>query len=122
MSSCLPQFRMMVYKTNQSTQDLIKLPSFPRKALEADLDLYHNGQMGKVGIGHKGENSLVWSESTTRSGRGGRCLYILKCRVSAGLCSIYSEWALTKSPLWLWAMAAAEEEVSVCGLPLLKGR
>ena len=23
---------------------------------------------------------------------------------------------------WLWAMAAAEEEVSVCGLPLLKGR
>ena len=30
-------------------QDLIKLPSFPRKALEADLDLYHNGQMGKVG-------------------------------------------------------------------------
>ena len=43
-------------------QDLIKLPSFPRKALEADLDLYHNGQMGKVGrlgIAHKGENSLV---------------------------------------------------------------
>ena len=32
-----------------SMQDLIKLPSFPRKALEAELDLYHNGQMGKVG-------------------------------------------------------------------------
>ena len=40
---------MMVNEMNQSMQDLIKLPSFPRKALEADLDLYHNGQMGKVG-------------------------------------------------------------------------
>ena len=53
---------MMVNEMNQSMQDLIKLPSFPRKALEADLDLYHNGQMGKVGrrgIAHKGENSLV---------------------------------------------------------------
>ena len=30
-------------------EDLMKLPSFPRKALEAELDLYHNGEMGKVG-------------------------------------------------------------------------
>ena len=59
MSPCLPQFRMMVNETNQSMQDLIKLPSFPRKALEADLDLYHNGQMGKVGIAHEGEKSPV---------------------------------------------------------------
>lgn len=29
-------------------EDLMKLPSFPRKALEAELDLYANGQMGKV--------------------------------------------------------------------------
>ena len=49
----------VINEANQSMQDLIKLPSFPRKALEADLDLYHNGQMGKVGIAHKGENSLV---------------------------------------------------------------
>jgi hypothetical protein len=26
----------------------MKLPSFPRKALEADLDLYKGGEMGKV--------------------------------------------------------------------------
>ena len=125
-SRCRCVYRnLLEIKVNHSMQDLIKLPSFPRKALEADLDLYHNGQMGKVGrqsIAHKGENSLVSSESTIRSGRGGRYLYVLKSRVSAGLRCIYSEWALTKSPLWLWAMAAAEEEVSVCGLPLLKGR
>ena len=29
-------------------EDLIKLPSFPRKALEAELDLYVNGEIGKV--------------------------------------------------------------------------
>jgi hypothetical protein len=29
-------------------EDLMKLPCFPRKALEADLDLYSNGEMGKV--------------------------------------------------------------------------
>ena len=29
-------------------EDLMKLPSFPRKALEAELDLYANGEMGKV--------------------------------------------------------------------------
>lgn len=29
-------------------EDLMKLPSFPRKALEAELDLYSNGEMGKV--------------------------------------------------------------------------
>ena len=29
-------------------EDLIKLPSFPRKALEAELDLYSNGEIGRV--------------------------------------------------------------------------
>jgi len=29
-------------------EELIKLPSFPRKALDADLDLYQGGNMGKV--------------------------------------------------------------------------
>ena len=31
-------------------EDLVKLPSFPRKALEAELDLYDNGTIGKVRI------------------------------------------------------------------------
>lgn len=29
-------------------EELMKLPSFPRKALEADLDLYQGGELGKV--------------------------------------------------------------------------
>ena len=29
-------------------EDLVKLPSFPRKALEAELELYENGRIGKV--------------------------------------------------------------------------
>jgi len=29
-------------------EDLMKLPSFPRKALEAELDLYESGGLGKV--------------------------------------------------------------------------
>lgn len=29
-------------------EDLVKLPSFPRKALEAELDLFSQGQIGKV--------------------------------------------------------------------------
>ena len=29
-------------------EDLVKLPSFPRKALEAELDLFIQGQIGKV--------------------------------------------------------------------------
>jgi len=33
-------------------EELMKLPSFPRKALEADLDLYKGGEMGKVRCPH----------------------------------------------------------------------
>ena len=29
-------------------EDLVKLPSFPRKALEAELDLFSDGDIGKV--------------------------------------------------------------------------
>ena len=29
-------------------EDLMKLPSFPRKALEAELELHANGEIGKV--------------------------------------------------------------------------
>ena len=32
-------------------EDLVKLPSFPRKALEAELELYENGMIGKVRTG-----------------------------------------------------------------------
>ena len=33
-------------------EDLVKLPSFPRKALETELDLFDEGQMGKVNWGN----------------------------------------------------------------------
>ena len=29
-------------------EDLVKLPSFPRKALETELDLFGDGEIGKV--------------------------------------------------------------------------
>lgn len=29
-------------------EELMKLPFFPRKALESDLDLYQGGELGKV--------------------------------------------------------------------------
>ena len=38
-------------------EDLMKLPSFPRKALEAELDLYVNGEIGKVSF------SKTWKKS-----------------------------------------------------------
>ena len=34
-------------------EDLVKLPSFPRRALEAELDLFSQGQIGKVKREHK---------------------------------------------------------------------
>ena len=37
----------------------MKLPSFPRKALEAELDLYVNGEMGKVSLS-KDTRMLGW--------------------------------------------------------------
>ena len=40
-------------------EDLMKLPSFPRKALEAELDLYVNGEMGKVSLS-KDTRILGW--------------------------------------------------------------
>jgi hypothetical protein len=29
-------------------EDLVRLPTFPRKALESELDLYEKGEIGKV--------------------------------------------------------------------------
>ena len=37
-------------------EDLMKLPSFPPKALEAELDLYVNGEMGKVSLSKDPKN------------------------------------------------------------------
>ena len=45
-------------------EDLMKLPSFPRKALEAELDLYVNGEMGKVSLS-KDTRMLGWTISPT---------------------------------------------------------
>lgn len=39
-------------------EELMKLPFFPRKALESDLDLYQGGELGKVS-----ENGLnIWKK------------------------------------------------------------
>lgn len=39
---------MVVQRVVFLHEELMKLPSFPRKALEADLDLYKGGEMGRV--------------------------------------------------------------------------
>ena len=39
-------------------EELMKLPFFPRKALESDLDLYQGGELGKVS-----ENGLNFEEN-----------------------------------------------------------
>lgn len=39
---------MVVQRVVFLHEELMKLPSFPRKALEADLDLYKSGELGKV--------------------------------------------------------------------------
>ena len=39
---------MVVQRVVFLHEELMKLPSFPRKALEADLDLYKGGEVGRV--------------------------------------------------------------------------
>lgn len=39
---------MVVQRVVFLHEELMKLPSFPRKALEADLDLYKGGEIGRV--------------------------------------------------------------------------
>lgn len=39
---------MVVQRVVFLHEELMKLPSFPRKALEADLDLHQGGEFGKV--------------------------------------------------------------------------
>jgi len=41
---------MVVQRVVFLHEELMKLPSFPRKALEADLDLYKGGEIGRVCI------------------------------------------------------------------------
>ena len=41
---------MVVQRVVFLHEELMKLPSFPRKALEAHLDLYKDGELGSVSI------------------------------------------------------------------------
>lgn len=41
---------MVVQRVVFLHEELMKLPSFPRRALEADLDLYKGGEIGRVSI------------------------------------------------------------------------
>ena len=41
-------FSQVVQRVVFLHEDLVKLPTFPRKALEAELDLYEKGEVGKV--------------------------------------------------------------------------
>ena len=41
-------FSQVVQRVVFLHEDLVKLPTFPRKALEAELDLFEKGDIGKV--------------------------------------------------------------------------
>ncbi len=42
-------FLQVIFIDDLPVYCLIRLPAFPRKALEAELNLHHGGQIGKVG-------------------------------------------------------------------------
>ncbi|XP_025208646.1 protein unc-80 homolog isoform X2 [Melanaphis sacchari] len=51
---------MVVQRVVFLHEELIKLPSFPRKALDADLDLYQGGNMGKELLGLDLLHKFIW--------------------------------------------------------------
>ncbi|XP_021940294.1 protein unc-80 homolog isoform X4 [Zootermopsis nevadensis] len=51
---------MVVQRVVFLHEELMKLPSFPRKALEADLDLYKGGEMGKELLGLDVLHKFMW--------------------------------------------------------------
>ena len=63
-------------------EDLVKLPSFPRKALEAELDLFEGGSIGKelqgVDVLHKFtwirliSRLVMWQDSSRDEEQGSR--------------------------------------------------
>ena len=44
----LPLTSQVVQRVVFLHEDLVRLPTFPRKALESELDLYEKGEIGKV--------------------------------------------------------------------------
>ena len=54
-------FSQVVQRVVFLHEDLVKLPTFPRKALEAELDLFEKGDIGKVSKVEKlGGGILGW--------------------------------------------------------------
>ncbi|XP_046742007.1 protein unc-80 homolog isoform X8 [Diprion similis] len=51
---------MVVQRVVFLHEELMKLPSFPRKALEADLDLYKGGEIGKELLGLDVLHKFMW--------------------------------------------------------------
>ncbi|XP_043466068.1 protein unc-80 homolog isoform X3 [Leptopilina heterotoma] len=51
---------MVVQRVVFLHEELMKLPSFPRKALEADLDLYKGGEMGRELLGLDVMHKFMW--------------------------------------------------------------
>lgn len=52
-------FSQVVQRVVFLHEDLVKLPTFPRKALEAELDLFEKGDIGKVSKVEKLGLSLI---------------------------------------------------------------
>lgn len=56
---------MVVQRVVFLHEELMKLPSFPRKALEADLDLHQGGEFGKVRLVYLTDFSHKFSQTGT---------------------------------------------------------
>ncbi|KAL0270475.1 UNVERIFIED_CONTAM: hypothetical protein PYX00_007876 [Menopon gallinae] len=57
---------MVVQRVVFLHEELMKLPSFPRKALEADLDLYKGGELGKELLGLDVLHKFMWVRLISR--------------------------------------------------------
>jgi protein unc-80 len=57
---------MVVQRVVFLHEELMKLPSFPRKALETDLDLYNGGELGRELMGLDVLHKFMWVRFFTR--------------------------------------------------------
>lgn len=88
---------MVVQRVVFLHEELMKLPSFPRKALESDLDLYQGGELGKELLGLDVLHKFMWVRLIARmfEAMAGNFAYSadiqLFLNVLSGACILHSE-------------------------------
>lgn len=88
---------MVVQRVVFLHEELMKLPSFPRKALESDLDLYQGGELGRELLGLDVLHKFMWVRLIARmfEAMAGNFAYSadiqLFLNVLSGACMLHSE-------------------------------